>query len=153
MVKGMELIEIIYSVLIYGGGALFAVVLLSFIISKMKGENVQASLAHEPASMTRPSDQLPLKGGINRRDFTNPEPSLQFEQNEIRKKQIQPSPKIFQIDQRKQREIKIIRKPTFHTFSERNREEEEREIGTNSRYLIVNEEMRKVKTRVMNFYL
>jgi len=133
----MELIEIISTLLIFGSGLLLVVVVVSFLLSKVKGEenpghNGSHKLYAEPVF---------VKQSLNR------------EQQMIRKKQSTPVPHIYQLDQFKPHEVKTIRKINS---SERLSDEKyyAREIAKTKtrRYTIVNDQLKKSSHKAMNFY-
>jgi pyruvate-formate lyase len=139
----MELIEIIFDVLTYGGSLLVIVVIISYAMSRTNHkENPEISLIKKV-------EPLFLNTG-----------KLNSEQAKLRNDSIKHVPVIYLVDTRKNRDLKIVRKPTVHDReSQENFRQKEnppiRKTKTNgSRYTIVNEELAKSqKPRVINFYL
>jgi len=139
----MELIEIIYKILILGGILLVCVIVVSYLISRTKGEDNFSNDSMEE---------------IVNKKYTPEQEIINYEQILLRKKSASPQPKIFHIDDSKPKAVKIIRKPTV---SQRDIQEEIRleEMHLNlaerngKRYTIVNDQMKKSKFRAANFYL
>jgi hypothetical protein len=148
----MELIQIIYSILIYGGLALFVVVLFSFMISKLRTNNLSHSDLPTAVIAAKYLNDMQHKYYSNTGNQTTPQRLNQSEQTGLRKlSQVQPQ--IFQIDRSTQRELKIVRKPTFHTNLQSTKDLLNDTQRNNTRYTIVNEQINNSKARVMNFYL
>lgn len=132
----MELIQIIYSILFYGGTLLVIVIFISFLMSKSK-ENMEKSI-NIPKSVTS-----------NNRDN---------QQKNIRKNETVSYPRIYQINETIPKEIKIIRKPTVtkREIQEQIRMEENQLRKTSGkRFTVVNDEMKNKKSKfnAANFYL
>ncbi|PKL83648.1 MAG: hypothetical protein CVV24_03790 [Ignavibacteriae bacterium HGW-Ignavibacteriae-3] len=138
----MNFIEIISSVLIYGGGLLFLVVLISFLLSKMKAEKNRGSV-HPVRSQKVPKIGSKDNGGE--------------EQNYFRKNQKNAYPQIYSIESSRQRELKIIRKATAFTRDgqESYRQDSDSQMktgGNGTRYTIINNESNKAGSNAANFY-
>lgn len=134
----MELIEIISTILLFGGGLLVFVVLVSFFSSKMKANE-------EDSQYVRRKQQNSSKDSMRR--FKTVTPILPRNNREQ-------LPQIFQIEQLRPREIKVVRKPTFReTKSEDSATSTEQRKITNekNRYTIVNEEQKKSRNKAANF--
>jgi len=136
----MELIDIIYKVLIYGGVLLSIVILISYLFARLR-HNESKSL--DGKKVRTLNDQT-----IDQKNF------------QIQRQTQIPPLIIHHLDQAKVREVKVVRKPTV------SREEQERDFysyerkkgennnGNGSRYTIVNEDMQRTsKTNAVNFYL
>jgi hypothetical protein len=141
--KTMELVEIISNVLIFGGALLFFVVMISFILSKMKREENPA-FSHRPKRLKK--SKIETDNTVN------------DEQGIFRKNQNSASPQIFQLDNARQREIKIIRKPTALTRERKENSRPDSNLpakteGNGTRYTIVNDELKKSPIKAANFYL
>ncbi len=138
----MELIQIIYDILIFGGALLLVVIAISFLISRTKKKEIVNS------AVIIPSVVIPKR-------VTAISNSEQFY---YRKNSPPPSPVVYQIDPRLNRDVRILRKPTVtkQEIQERIKQEEKSFKHTNGngkRYTIVNEEMNKSsRAKVMNFY-
>lgn len=139
----MELIDITFKVLIFGGALLILVILFSYIISRIKKkENPQIEIV-------RQANPLFAQNRV-----------LNYEQSVLRKNVNNSPPLIFHVDQSKNRDIKIVKKPSFN---DRELQENQRPKNINivrktqsngNRYTIINEEMNKDKKPfVVNFYL
>jgi hypothetical protein len=134
----MELIEIISTVLLFGGGLLVFVVCLSFFISRFKNESV----ANKNKRYTHTGDNQRFSQPKIR--FTQPKKTTSFI-----------TPQIFQLEQVRPREIKMIRKMTFQETINNAKErstDSYRNNGNNNRYKIINEEQRKTTDKVVNLY-
>ncbi|MEW6703127.1 MAG: hypothetical protein AB1298_10485 [Bacteroidota bacterium] len=138
----MELIQIISDTLIYGGGLLVLVVLISFLLSKTKRETEETNQITAQWNTPNPiSDQ---------RNYYR-------DQELIRKDQIIASPQINQLERYKPKEIKIIRMPTVakSNMQEKIRMIEEIDLkerdGNGTRYTIVNEKMKKHSSHTAKF--
>ncbi len=135
----MELIDIIYKVLIYGGILLLIVVLISYLFARLKNNKVK-SINKNSRGLNNPT--------INQKSF-------------LIQRQAQTPPLIIhQLDQVKVREVKVVRKPTVsreeqeRVFYSHERNKSENTNGNGSRYTIVNEDMQKTsKNNAVNFYL
>lgn len=146
----MELIQIIYNVLLFGGGFVILLMIILYVLSKSKVHELPHKRVRENLAV---SDQL-IRSRVNYQNQIAsilPSNQLQWEQSEIRTKSLQPRPQIFPIDQTQQREVKIVRKPTVkgeaktRTMDDRN--------SNGRRYTIVNEEQKRAGSRAINFYL
>lgn len=136
----MELIQIIYDILIYGGCLLICVIVISFILSRTKKDQGEA-----------------LKQEIMPRSSRSYK-SMNVEQQVMRKNDTTGNPQIFVLYQNKPREVKVVRTPTLikRDSQVKNRPEENnlsRTNGNGKRYKIVNDEMEKSRRNVANFYL
>lgn len=134
----MELVEIISTILIFGSGLLLIVVIVSFFISKAKEEIPDPLRYYKPVAKSNVGKQI-----------------LNFEQQMMREKQSTPTPKIFQLDQFKSKEVKKIRKisSSERLSDERYYAEEISKSKTRpTRYTIVNDQIKKSSNRAMNFY-
>jgi hypothetical protein len=132
----MELIEIISTILLLGGGLLVFVVITSFFISRLKKE--------DDANYSRRVNSSSVKQirGSQRISFVQP----------TKEKNI-PNPQIFQLEQIRPREIKMIRKVTFKETLENARSNKNKFEKTNGdRYKIINEEQKKSRSQVVNFF-
>ena len=138
----MELIQIIYDILLWGGTLLVCVIIISYLMSKSKNE--EDVTYNSSDSIVRHKSSLQSK--------------INYEQELFRKKIPSVPPLIFPIDDSTPKVVKIIRKPTV---SNRETQEElrieERHLdktnGNGKRYTIVNDEMKKSRIRAANFYL
>jgi len=149
----MELIQIIYSIIIYGGASVIVVLALTFTVAKTKGSNLN-QLKAQKIVIAQPNlaySQYRYHTDVN--SISRTQNSHQSEQTNLRKVSAQPQPQIFQIDQIKQRELKIIRKSTFHTATETTKELQNESKQSSTRYTVVNEQLNKSKAKVMNYYL
>jgi hypothetical protein len=138
----MELIQIIYDILIYGGCLLFFVVVVSYFMSKIKKDNDYGLL---------PKTVLPKQTNQNNE-------SLSGEQRMMRQSNTSSYPQIFVLNQIKPKEVKMVRTQTLEKrdIQVKNRFEENhsnRTNGNGKRYKIVNDEMHKSRFNVANFYL
>jgi len=139
----MELIQIIYDILLYGGTLLVCVIIISYFMSKSRIEE-EVYYSSGDSSSNQKSSLLQSK--------------INYEQELLRKKISSTPPLIFPIDDSKAKEVKIIRK---QTVSKRDSQEEFRieemhlnkTNGNGKRYTIVNDDIRKTKIRAANFYL
>jgi len=139
----MELIQIIYDILLFGGTLLVCVIIISYLMSKSRLEE-ENSYNYAVSSLNQEPSVLQRK--------------INYEQELFRKKIASIPPQIFSIDDLKPRAVKIIRKATV---SKRDLQEEirieERHLtktkGNTKRYTIVNEELKKSRSRAVNFYL
>jgi len=138
----MELVQIIYNILLFVGTLLVCVIIISYLMSKSRiGEEVFYNSGDS---------------SLNQRSFLQ-QSKINYEQELFRKKISSIPPQIFPIDV-KPKEIKIIRKPTV---SKRDSQEEvrieERHLdktnGNGKRYTIVNDEVKKSRSRAVNYYL
>ncbi|MDQ7817532.1 MAG: hypothetical protein RDU14_10965 [Melioribacteraceae bacterium] len=137
----MELIEIIYDVAALGVVLLFFVVLISYIFSKINQKSnskVFENNRFEPILF--------------------PNPIMNYDQALIRRNISNPQPLIFHVDQIKNKELKIIRKPTVSNrdipdFHRESTPPQFRSDNVNSsRYTIVNEDMSRYRNpHVVNF--
>ncbi len=139
----MELIQIIYDILLFGGTLLVCVIIISYLMSKSRIE--------EEDSYNSAEGNFNLKLSFLQR-------KINYEQELFRKKIGSIPPLIFPIDDLKPKEVKIIRKPTVskRDLQEEIRIEERHLTKTNDgskRYTIVNEELKKSRSRAVNFYL
>ena len=139
----MELIQIIYDILLYGGTLLVCVIVISYFMSKSRTEE---EVSYNSADSSSNQKTLSLQRKIN------------YEQELFREKISFVPPHIFPIDNLKTKEVKIIRK---QTVSKRDSQEEirieEKHLnktnGNGKRYTIVNDDSMKTKNRAANFYL
>lgn len=134
----MELIQIISTILLFGGGLLVFVVLVSFFSSKMKTKEEDSQyLKHKQEKSSK--DLL--------HQFKTVTPKLPRNNRE----QI---PQIFQLEQLRPREIKVVRKPTVReTYTDESSVTKELRKLSNekNRYTIVNEEQKKSRNKAANF--
>ena len=135
----MELIQIIYDILIYGGCLLMCVVVISFILSRTKKDK-----------------DTTLKGEMMPRTLRDNQ-SMNVEQRVMRKNNATGNPQIFVLYQNKPREVKVVRTPTLikRDSQVKSRTEENnvsRTNGNGKRYKFVNDEMEKSRRNVANFY-
>lgn len=139
----MELIQIIYDILLFGGILLVCVIIISYLISKSRIEE-KGSFNSAWSSLNQKPSELQRK--------------INYEQELFRKKIASIPPQIFSIDDLKPKAVKIIRKSTV---SKRDLQAEIRmeenhlnkTDGNGKRYTIVNEELKKSRSRAVNFYL
>jgi len=139
----MELIQIIYDILLFGGILLVCVIIISYLMSKSRIEE-QGSFNSTWSGLNQKPSELQRK--------------INYEQELFRKKIASIPPQIFSIDDLKPKAVKIIRKATV---SKRDLQEEirieERHLnktnGGTKRYTIVNEELKRSRPRAVNFYL
>lgn len=147
----MELIQIIYNILLFGGGFVLIIMITSFLLSKAKAQELPYERTPEKVII---SDQI-IRSRV---DYQNqvasilPTNQLQWEQGQIRNQSVQSKPQIFPIDQKQQREVKIVRKPTVRETARTKETEAEKKVN-GKRYTIVNEDQKKSNSRVINFYL
>ncbi len=130
----MQLIDIIFNVLIFGGALLVIVVFISYIVSKSRDEEQSYKSV------------LPPKPIVVRNQIEQP---ILRNQN-LNVVQLYNTPK----------ELKVVRKPTVakreppENLYEHERLPKRKTGDNGKRYTIVNEEMQKShKPRVINFYL
>jgi len=126
----MELVQIIYDILLFGGSILVIVIAISFLLSRKNKNDLHESITNTPSVIATPQFSIP----------TNKEQIVQ-------RWAAQP-PIIYQIEPRPNRELKILRKPTVtkKEIQERIIQEEnmyKRTNGLNRRYTIVNDVMSK----------
>ncbi len=146
----MELIQIIYNVLLFGGGFVIVVMIILYMLSKSKAQELPYTRVREKATV---SDQM-IRARVNYHNQIAsilPSNQLQWEQSEIRTRNLQPRPQIFPIDQIQQREVKIVRKPTVKDVTKTRTMDDRKSNG--KRYTIVNEDQRRSGSRAINFYL
>lgn len=129
--------------LIFCGALLIIVILFSYILSRIKKkENPQIEIV-------RQTNLLYAQKRV-----------LNYEQSILRKNVDNSLPIIFHVDQYKNRDVKIVKKPTFNerefqeNFRPRNVNTVRKTQSNGNRYTIINEEMNKDKKPfVVNFYL
>ncbi len=134
----MELIDIISTILFFGGGLLILVVLISFFSSKMRGDNQELYRKNKRQSQASKNIIRPFKSSAPRLPGNTGD-------------QI---PQIFQLEQIRPREIKMIRKPTVRETSTEETaksKEQQNANGEKNRYTIVNEEQKKIRGQVVNY--
>ncbi len=141
----MELIQIIYSIVIYGGVSVVVLFVLFFALSKAKTANIDQIKSPELALVPQNAEHS--------RNHNPDKNKIQNNEQFILRKLSKPEPQIFKIDQSNQREVKIIRKPTFHTSTDSNQDSYDERNKKSSRYTVVNEQIKKPNSKVMNFYL
>ena len=137
----MELVQIIYDILIFGGALLMIVIAVSYLLSKSKQGSIKNSVNRTPNIIIQKS---------------NP---MVFNQQQVLYKDeaFIPSANIYKIGSGANKDLKIIRKPTFTDNESPQNNLVSRPTGhpTNGngrRYTIVNEEMKKtLKPTVINF--
>ncbi|KAF0152329.1 MAG: hypothetical protein FD143_1251 [Ignavibacteria bacterium] len=146
----MELIQIIYNILLFGGGFVLAIMIVSYVVSKTRQQELRSNYQIEKSNI---SEQLVRE----RVSYQNQAPSilpanqLQREQNKIRPNAAQSNPNVFPIDQFQPRELKVVRKSSA-SEEQKTRTTQER-LNNGRRYTIVNESISKSNSRVINFYL
>ncbi|MEW6193952.1 MAG: hypothetical protein AB1521_02210 [Bacteroidota bacterium] len=130
----MQLIDIIFTVLIFGGALLVIVVFISYIVSKTRDEEQSNKSALPPKPII-------IRNQIEQPILRNQNPSVV---------QLYYNPK----------ELKVVRKPTVakreppENIYEHERLSKRKTGDNGKRYTIVNEEMQKShKPKVINFYL
>lgn len=137
----MELIEIIYDIAILGAGLLIVVVIISYISSRAshKSKSKVSDFKRNQAVLV-PSPVLNYDQGLMRRNVSNQQPL------------------IFHVDQLKNKELKIVRKPTFSSqdIPDYHRESSPPQFRSDNmngaRYTIVNDELTRYrKPHVINF--
>lgn len=146
----MELIQIIYNILLFGGGFVLVIMIVSFMLSKSKQQELPHARVAEKILV---SEQI-IRSRVNYQNQVAsilPSNQLQWEQSEIRNRSVQQVPQIFPIDQKQLREVKVVRKPTVREDTKARATEERKANGR--RYTIVNDDQRKSNSRVINFYL
>lgn len=133
----MQLIDIIFNVLLFGGLLLVIVIIISYIFSKSRGEEVIAEKALHPPRL----------------------PILNYQHSEQSVFRNQP-PNVVQLVNNVPKELKIVRKPTVtkreppENLYEHERIPKSKTNTNGKRYTIVNDEMQKSKKpHVVNFYL
>jgi len=134
----MELIDIIYTVLMITCGLLVFVTVLCFFLSKMNKEN---SLRHN--KFKTPGYSPVFKPGIY---FPATKKSKDYFS----------TPKIFNLENAKPREMNIILKPTIKTstnYITNNELKKKNNTKSNQRYIIINDEIDKKNNRAANSYL
>ncbi len=137
----MELVQIIYDILLFGGALLMVVIAVSYLLSKSKKRSMRNSINSVPSIVlpTRTTAAASREQIIYRKDIPA--------QGAV----------VFQIDARANRDLKILRKPTVSKMDtdEHFRHETKQPKRTNyngRRYTIVNEDMKKnFKPTVINF--
>jgi len=145
----MELIHIIYNILLFGGVFLLVVVIISYSLSKSRQSEIKN---HQIINNSIPERIVKARTNFQHQMAPVTQSSkLQWEQNYLRKKTLQVTPKIFTIEHHQPREIKVVRKPTVREEQETKVTEER--IFNGKRYTIVNENQKKSNSRVINFYL
>ena len=135
---GMELIDIIYTVLMITCGLLVFVTVLCFFLSKMNKEN----------SLRRNKFKTPGYSPV-----FNPVIYLPVTK---KSKDYFSTPKIFNLDSAKPREVNIIKKPTLITstnYKTNNELKKKNNTKNNQRYIIINDEIDKKNSRAVNSYL
>jgi hypothetical protein len=149
----MELMQIIYSVVIYGGGLFLLFLLFVYQLSKVRNHNThRIANTYDTDPQTAKWSQLNQQRSMQKQIET--QAKSQSEQNELRNKAELKKPVIFQLDQQQPRELKIIRKSTFRDETGRFRSTDENiKNGNGKRYTIVNDEQNKIKNRASNLYL
>jgi hypothetical protein len=134
----MELIDIIYTVLMITCGLLIFVTVLCFFLSKMNKEN---SLRHNKfktpgySPVFKPVIYLPVTK--KSKDYFS-------------------TPKIFNLENAKPREVNIILKPTMITstnYKTNNELKKKNDKKNNQRYTIINDEFDKKNSRTASNYL
>jgi hypothetical protein len=165
----MELIQIIYDILLYGGTLLVCVIIISYLLSRSRNEE-EVYLDSVVSSSTQKSLLLQSKINYEQELFrkkistiieeevssdSNPNQKslslknkINHEQELFQKKILSIPPLIYPIDVSKTKEIKIIRKPTVskRDTQEKIRNEEKylnKTNGNGKRYTIVNNDMEK----------
>lgn len=145
--KVMELVQIIYDILLWGGALLVFVIIISYVMSKSR---IEDEVSYNYAdSRTNQKSLMPQR-------------KINYEQIVYRRKAPPTQPHIFPIVDFKPKEVKLIRKPT--EYKRESQEEiriEEKHLtktngngnGNGKRYTIVNDDMNRSKTRAANFYL
>ena len=137
----MELIQIIYSILVYGLALLLLVILISFVTFRLRGDErgITENLTYTYFSGNK---KLPV-----------------FQHNQAKKYNnlAQKNYAVLPIQFRMNRELNILRKPTVEKkeLREQIRREEKSQgktDGRGKRYFILNEEMKKnTKNKAINF--
>ncbi len=138
----MELIQIIYEILIFGGALLFLVIGISFLLSKTKKRSMKKTVNNVVSAI------IPQKNILI---------STQEEFWQKNNKADRNGVVVYQIDPMINRDLKILRKSTVTKAEIQDRIKQE-EMGfrktkdNKKRYTIVNDEMRKTaKQNVINF--
>lgn len=138
----MELIEIIFDLLVLGGALLLIVILVSYLMSRNNNKNRKIG----PETAIRPSSVIK-------------NPAARKEQSDYRNNPIVNRPMIFEVDQSKSRELKIVRKYSLSDREDQQNIPRSKKTGsgkpgpTGSRYTIINEEIIKNKSRMaVNFF-
>lgn len=126
----MEIVQIIYDILIFGGGLLILVVLLSFVLSRPQKEMRDRQMK------------------INTQIYNNSTPRIiDHKKNTGRVQEAQNNPVVYRIDS-STKEVKFIRKPTHSSKEAQDQVNPDlrKKNGTNGngkRYTIVNDVMKK----------
>lgn len=134
----MELIDIITSILIYGGGVVTVLIIVSYLFAKSKEQ--------ENPIITNGKNIIPQYSLIKKKNVQNVDQVIQ------RQNSTQQQPIIFRFE--KNKELKIVRKSTYDSRTNESKNDSIRKTnGKNgTRYTIVNETMEKnKKINVINF--
>lgn len=138
----MELIEIIFTVLILSGAFLLIVILVSYFISRRKRSEI---VFKDPTVYSKQNYKRYVQH--------------QLEQTAISRQFNNHQPIIFQGDQNKYRNTKIVRKQTFpdreiqESLRSKSTDSNSKKPSNGKRYKIVNDELNKEqKPFVVNFY-
>jgi len=134
----MELIDIITSILIYGGGVVTVLIIVSYLFAKSKEQ--------ENPIITNGKNIIPQYSLIKKKNVQNVDQVIQ------RQNSTQQQPIIFRFE--KNKELKIVRKSTYDSRTNESKNDSIRKTnGKNgTRYTIVNETMEKnKKINVVNF--
>ncbi|HOI28192.1 MAG TPA: hypothetical protein PLZ15_00425 [Melioribacteraceae bacterium] len=138
----MELIEIIFDILVFGGALLLIVILVSYLISRSNHKQREIG----PESAVKPPSIIK-------------NPAARKEQSVNRFNPRGNRPVIIEVDHNKSRELKIVRKYSLSDRDDQQNVQRSKKTGsgtgrsTDSRYTIVNEEMNKDKKRMaVNFF-
>ena len=137
----MELVQIISTILLFGGVLLIFVILISYLISKSKQVKAMAEPETVPASV------------IQNRNYMH----VQYDQYSGRKSVSQKYPVVYQMEKNSVRDVNILRKPTVTKREIRDKIQREQNAarktkGNGQRYTIVNDELRKTaERRAINF--
>jgi len=134
----MELIDIITSILIYGGGVVTVLIIVSYLFAKSKEQ--------ENPIITNGKNVIPQYSLIKKKNVQNVDQVIQ------RQNSTQQQPIIFRFE--KNKELKIVRKSTYDSRTNESKNDSIRKTnGKNgTRYTIVNETMEKnKKINVVNF--
>lgn len=138
----MKFIEIISDILLYGGGLLFLVVWISFLLSKKKVKEKRSAVKTVRSTIV-PKIVLNDNGGE--------------EQLYLRKNQSTSYPQIYNIESSRQREIKVVRKASAFARDgqidyRQDSNSQMKADGIGTRYTIINEELNKSSHSAANFY-
>lgn len=146
----MELIQIIFNILVFGGGFFILAVLIAFFISKSR--EPQKNGLSKSDLLPRKLPIQPYESNLVRQKiYWSDERSSQITQTANRTSNI--GARIYEIDKLQSRELKIVRKvKTDEAMTIEQLEERLKKVNAN-RYSIVNDKLKKMNNRAANYYL